>query len=425
MAGFNKNQIQEMFSDVLTAGRGAGVSQQQMGMALLAMEQMLSKGKVSMEELRRQLGNAMPGAFELAAKAMGVTTEQLNELVKKGLDARVLLPRLTKEMKNYYLEGYYKNIHTLDAEIWRLNNAWMEFQANILQGKAGEALAQLVKQVTDILRSQELLNFIKLMGQGLAFVIKHIKIFLELFAAKKILDIVSAVKAFKWEMLDLATNTRMAGTYAQQAATAYSLLFSKANIQNAKALGKSLWALAAPLLKVMLILKGIEFVLKIIQDLWLFFTDPEAITVTGYFANKIKENDKLKNIPGLKALTTEQKDEAVKYWRQHGKQLKFKQNDKGLWDYVDVKDTLIKDAEISAPTGGAAPIFNTDLRTPDKGYVGDLPNLSGEYQSSKSQTVNNSITINISTPNSQPETIAQSVEDTLINFFKTYNASYA
>lgn len=422
MAGFDKGAIQGMFSDVLTAGRGIGANQQQIGAALLALEQMLSKGKVSMEELRRQMGNALPGAFEIAAKSMGVTTQEFNKMLEAGLDANEFVPRFTAMLRQELGKGFEANIKSLDAALVNLNNAWKEFQANILQGEAGEALAQLVNDITKILKSQELLNFIKLIGKALEFVIKHIKIFLELFAAKKILEIVAALKEFNWRMLDLATSTQMAGTYAQQAATAYSLLFSEANIQNAKALGRSLWALITPLLKVMLILEGIKFTLALIQDLWLFFTDPEAYTFTGYLASNLKDKVQ-RDLPLLKDITTERKDEAVKALRQEGKRPKFKLNKQGLWDLVGIEDVVIKDTVLSAPTGGAAPIFNTDLRTPDKGYVGELPSLSNAYQNSKTQS--NNITININAPNSQPETIAQSVEDALANFFNTYKESYA
>ena len=50
----------------------------------MAITQMMSKGKVTAEELRRQLGNALPGAFNLMAAALGVTTAQLEDMMRKG-----------------------------------------------------------------------------------------------------------------------------------------------------------------------------------------------------------------------------------------------------------------------------------------------------------------------------------------------------
>ena len=57
-----------------------------------AVTQMMSKGKVAAEELRRQLGNTLPGAFNLMAAAMGVSTAKLDDMMREGkvLAAEVL-----------------------------------------------------------------------------------------------------------------------------------------------------------------------------------------------------------------------------------------------------------------------------------------------------------------------------------------------
>ena len=65
----------------------------------LALGQMITKGKVSMEELRRQLGNYLPKAFKMAADAMGVTTQQFDKMVASGqVYAEDLLPKMAKAM---------------------------------------------------------------------------------------------------------------------------------------------------------------------------------------------------------------------------------------------------------------------------------------------------------------------------------------
>lgn len=87
-AGMKPDEIQQIFSSVLEAGTVLGSSQQQMQGALMALEQMISKGKVSMEELRRQLGNALPGAMQIAALAMHTTSEGLQEMLEAGLDSK-------------------------------------------------------------------------------------------------------------------------------------------------------------------------------------------------------------------------------------------------------------------------------------------------------------------------------------------------
>jgi tape measure domain-containing protein len=93
-------ETQKIFTAIVEASRVLGASQHQVHSALLAVEQMVSKGTVSMEELRKQLGNALPGAFEIAARAMGVTTTELNALVKSGeVAATDLLPKLGRQLR--------------------------------------------------------------------------------------------------------------------------------------------------------------------------------------------------------------------------------------------------------------------------------------------------------------------------------------
>jgi tape measure domain-containing protein len=52
--------------------------------ALLATAQVFSKGKVSAEELRGQIGERLPGAFTLFAESIGKTPAELDKMLEKG-----------------------------------------------------------------------------------------------------------------------------------------------------------------------------------------------------------------------------------------------------------------------------------------------------------------------------------------------------
>ena len=80
--------IRKAFMAVAGASRTLGLSTEQTGGALNAIQQMISKGTVSSEELRQQLGERLPGAFQIAARAMGVTTAALDQDVRTGGGAR-------------------------------------------------------------------------------------------------------------------------------------------------------------------------------------------------------------------------------------------------------------------------------------------------------------------------------------------------
>ena len=93
-----------------------------------AITQMMSKGKVSAEELRRQLGNALPGAFNLMAAAMGVTTAQLEDMMKKGqVISSEVLPKFAAMLNTVTKNA---NFDSIQMSINKLKNTWVEFVEN-------------------------------------------------------------------------------------------------------------------------------------------------------------------------------------------------------------------------------------------------------------------------------------------------------
>ena len=73
-----------VFEGITAAVRATGGSLQDVDSALTATSQVFSKGKVSAEELRQQIGERLPGAFTLFATSLGKTPEQLDKLLEQG-----------------------------------------------------------------------------------------------------------------------------------------------------------------------------------------------------------------------------------------------------------------------------------------------------------------------------------------------------
>lgn len=74
-----------------------------------AFVQMISKGTVQSEELKGQVGERLAGAFNKAARAMGVTVEVLGDMLKQGeILAEELLPKLAKELDRTLGKGAAK-----------------------------------------------------------------------------------------------------------------------------------------------------------------------------------------------------------------------------------------------------------------------------------------------------------------------------
>ena len=124
----------QVFEAVATAMGKAGKSSAETANALQALSQMASKGVVQSEELRGQLGEALPGALNAAAKGMGITTQELMKLVEEGkIAASDLFPALTKGLNDLY--GGASSAQTLTQELVNIKNAAADLAANV--GEAG------------------------------------------------------------------------------------------------------------------------------------------------------------------------------------------------------------------------------------------------------------------------------------------------
>lgn len=124
-----------VFESVSAAMSKLGKSADETQGALLALQQMVSKGVVSSEELKNQLGERLPGAFQLASKAMGVSTEELGKMLENGeIMASDLLPRLATELNKTFGDPNDR-VETLSATLGRFQTAIDS--ALVSLGKAG------------------------------------------------------------------------------------------------------------------------------------------------------------------------------------------------------------------------------------------------------------------------------------------------
>ena len=129
-------QTNYIFESVAKAASVLKLSNDDLKGSLNALSQMISKGTVSAEELRGQLGERLPGAFNLAAKAMGVTTSELGKMLENGeIMAGDLLPKLALELNKTFGDKIVGSVDSLQASVNRLDNS---FTNAVNNGKIGE-----------------------------------------------------------------------------------------------------------------------------------------------------------------------------------------------------------------------------------------------------------------------------------------------
>lgn len=115
-----------VFEAVAGAMAALGKSSAETNNALNAVNQMASKGTVQMEELKGQLGEALPGALKAAAAGAGLTVAELSKMVETGnVLAEDLLPALAKGLTEMYGVGKAEN-DTFVAQWARMKNTVTE-----------------------------------------------------------------------------------------------------------------------------------------------------------------------------------------------------------------------------------------------------------------------------------------------------------
>jgi tape measure domain-containing protein len=134
-------QTRAVFEAIVRAMSTLGKSSAETERALVAVQQIASKGTASMEELRGQLGEALPGAMQAAAKGAGITVEQLTDMVSTGhVLAADLLPALTKGLNDLY--GKASPPDNIVSNWARLKNVLADTAIAIGEGGASTGIAK-------------------------------------------------------------------------------------------------------------------------------------------------------------------------------------------------------------------------------------------------------------------------------------------
>ena len=145
-------QSNALFASLTRATGTLGLGAERTALALDALSQIASKGVLSMEELRQQLGDSLPGALSLTAKGLGITDAELVKLVESGqLAARDFFPAFTEGLKELHgeTEGLVptwerlKNAFTLTAQNAG-DSGWAVLLAGALKGLGAAAGALLL-----------------------------------------------------------------------------------------------------------------------------------------------------------------------------------------------------------------------------------------------------------------------------------------
>ena len=153
LAGIKLNESNKIFEAAVKASAALGKSNQDTQGILLAFSQIVSKGTVQAEELRGQIGERIPGAFNLAAKAMGVTTKELNKMLEQGqVLSADFLPKFAVELEKAFGSAAQAKVNSLTASLGRFTTAFDKFLESPLIAKYLAETLNLISVSLDQIR---------------------------------------------------------------------------------------------------------------------------------------------------------------------------------------------------------------------------------------------------------------------------------
>jgi tape measure domain-containing protein len=144
--GMNLQDQYKIYEAMTKAITAFGLTSSEARLTYMALGQMMSKGKVTAEELRRQMGERIPIAMEAMARAAGVSIQELDNLMKRGeVYSNEVLPRFADEL-NKMLGDI--NVDNIETSLNRLRNTFIALTDDL---KVGDLYKKIIDGANKIL----------------------------------------------------------------------------------------------------------------------------------------------------------------------------------------------------------------------------------------------------------------------------------
>jgi tape measure domain-containing protein len=168
-ANIESGATRKIFLSLAEAGRVNKLSTDQLGRAFKAFEQIISKGKFTAEEVRQQLGEALPGAFFILADALGVTGAELDDLLKQGkvFATQDNLLKFADALNRRFGDQLAASLDSTTANIGRFQDAIFQAQRQVGEGGFIDALNEALVELDGWFRSREGRDFFLSLGAAL------------------------------------------------------------------------------------------------------------------------------------------------------------------------------------------------------------------------------------------------------------------
>ncbi len=160
----------QMYEKLAASIGGMRMTKEEASGALLALGQMISKGKVQAEELRRQLANSLKGAYPIVANALfpGMTPSEAGRALDDALRAgKIDISYMGKIVNAIYgrFGKYAKdNANSVVANFNRMGNAWIALKERLVTSGFNDVLNRFATSMENMMGNERFLRFLDNVG---------------------------------------------------------------------------------------------------------------------------------------------------------------------------------------------------------------------------------------------------------------------
>lgn len=133
-----------------------------------ALTQIMSKGKVQAEELRQQLGDRLPGAMQLMAQGLGVTTAELDKMMERGELTREALLNMAAALSARVAPQLNAALDSPAAKLQNFQNRIQLLKEQIAASGFLDAMADAFERMATALSTPEAAEGARKIGEALA-----------------------------------------------------------------------------------------------------------------------------------------------------------------------------------------------------------------------------------------------------------------
>lgn len=236
--GLTGQQTRQLFTDIATSVAAGNLSLEDSEGVFRAMVQIMGKARVQAEELRGQLGDRLPAAVSMFAKANNIAITELDGLMKKGelgVDELVKFARTYAEQYGPVMEEVTDR---MQASMNRARNAYNDWLRTMLDSGNQTKLKQAFDRIAEFFNGRDGEKFAESLGKAFAALVdivlwladnidpvtQALKIFIAVQVTKFAIDAANSIKGLVTQVAALGTASSTAGTNVGGAAVALGRL---------------------------------------------------------------------------------------------------------------------------------------------------------------------------------------------------------